>query len=156
MGEIGLGELCLTSPMNAVKSNIAATAFLKMLARVGISLGPLAIKVVAIECDSEAIAMSEPNFQQFDEPQESENLNPGPEGIAQMDFEQWLEVLQKSDRSFYNLMAMEVWSIAKTMDGLLPGFWTRFMSHRQTALKQFLQHKHAHSGTDPVPPTSEP
>lgn len=98
--------------------------------------------------------MSEPDFQQFDPRQESENFN-GPEEIAQMDFEQWLEMLQKSDRSFYNLMAMEVWSIAKTMDGLLPGFWTRFMSHRQTALKQFLQHKHAQSGTDSIPPTSE-
>lgn len=96
--------------------------------------------------------MSQPNFQQFDEPQEPKHSNPA-EAAAQMDFEQWLEVLQKSDRSFYNLMAMEVWSIAKTMDGVLPGFWTRFMSHRQTALKQFLQHKQAHSETDSAPPS---
>lgn len=127
-----------------------------MIVRVGISLGHLAVKVFAkFERDSEAIAMPEPDFQQFDPPQAPENGD-SPESIAQMDFEQWLEVLQKSDRSFYNLMAMEVWSIAKTMDGLLPGFWTRFMSHRQTALKQFLQHKQAHPDADSWPPKSEP
>jgi hypothetical protein len=125
-----------------------------MLARVGISLGHLGVKVFAkIERNSEAIAMPEPDFQQFDAPQEPQEG--GPELMAQMDFEQWLEVLQKSDRSFYNLMAMEVWSIAKTMDGLLPGFWTRFMSHRQTALKQFIQHKHAHPDTESTPSTPE-
>nr|WP_290223076.1 hypothetical protein [Trichocoleus desertorum] len=97
--------------------------------------------------------MPEPDFQQFDAPQEPQEDSP--EFTAQMDFEQWLKLLQKSDRSFYNLMAMEVWSIAKTMDGLLPGFWTRFMSHRQTALKQFLQHKHSHSDAESTPPTSE-
>ncbi|MBD2099129.1 hypothetical protein H6F90_29125 [Trichocoleus sp. FACHB-591] len=126
-----------------------------MLARVGISLGHLSVKVFAkLERDSEAIAMSEPDFQQFDPPPEVEKED-SPELMAQMDFEQWLEVLQKSDRSFYNLMAMEVWSIAKTMDGLLPGFWTRFMSHRQTALKQFLRHKQAHADADSTPPSSE-
>ena len=130
-----------------------------MLARVGISLGLLALPLFTkFARNSEAIAMSEPSFQQFDEPPESEPLK-GMESMAQMEFEEWLEVLHKSDRSFYNLMAMEVWSIAKTMDGLLPGFWTRFMSHRQIALKQFLQHKHAHPGahpgTDSPPPTSE-
>lgn len=125
-----------------------------MLARVGISLGHLGVKVFAkVEHDSEAIAMPEPDFQQFDAPQEPQEDSP--EFMAQMDFEQWLKLLQKSDRSFYNLMAMEVWSIAKTMDGLLPGFWTRFMSHRQTALKQFLQHKQTHSDAESTPPTSE-
>lgn len=75
------------------------------------------------------------------------------ESVAHLDFDQWLETLQKSDRSFYNLMAMEVWSIAKTMDGLLPGFWSRFMSHRQTALKQFMQQKHGVNSdhSEPLP-----
>jgi hypothetical protein len=99
--------------------------------------------------------MSQPNSQQFDESQKSQSRN-NSETTAQMDFEQWLEVLQKSDRSFYNLMAMEVWSIAKTMDGVLPGFWTRFMTHRQTTLKQFLQHKQAQAETNSTPPPAEP
>ncbi len=42
------------------------------------------------------------------------------ESLRSMNIDQWIETLQRSDRSFYNLMALEVWSIAKTMDGLLP------------------------------------
>ena len=56
-----------------------------------------------------------------------------------MDIDAWLEQLRRADRAFYNMMAIEVWSIAKTMDGLLPGFWSRFMSNRQVALKQFVE-----------------
>lgn len=76
------------------------------------------------------------------------------ESVAHLDFDQWLETLQQSDRSFYNLMAMEVWSIAKTMDGLLPGFWSRFMSHRQIALKQFMQQKHGGNPDNPETPSA--
>ncbi|MBM0742274.1 hypothetical protein JOY44_11690 [Phormidium sp. CLA17] len=55
-----------------------------------------------------------------------------------MDIDQWLERLRRSDRALYNSMALEVWSIARTMDSLIPGFWNRFMENRQTALKQFV------------------
>lgn len=71
-----------------------------------------------------------------------------------VDFDQWLDTLQQSDRSFYNLMAMEVWSIAKTMDGLLPGFWSRFMSHRQVALKQFMEQKQSGHPENSEPPSA--
>jgi hypothetical protein len=60
-----------------------------------------------------------------------------------MDIDQWLQRLRASDRSLYNLMALEVWSIARTMDTLTPGFWARFMENRQIALKQFVQHRKA-------------
>lgn len=60
------------------------------------------------------------------------------ESAPHMDIEQWLERLRYSDRALYNSMALEVWSIARTMDGLVPGFWNRFMENRQTALKQFV------------------
>ncbi len=63
------------------------------------------------------------------------------EPLHSMNIDQWIETLRRSDRSFYNMMALEVWSIAKTMDGLLPGFWNRFMTNRQIALKQFMQQK---------------
>jgi len=56
---------------------------------------------------------------------------------------QWLERLRHSDRSLYNLMALEVWSIAQTMDHLIPGFWNRFMKNRQLALKEFLAQRQA-------------
>jgi hypothetical protein len=60
-------------------------------------------------------------------------------GPTQMNVEQWLESLRRNDRTFYNMMAMEVWSIAKSMDKLLPGFWSRFMENRQVAVKNFVR-----------------
>jgi hypothetical protein len=62
-------------------------------------------------------------------------------GPTLMSVEQWLESLRRSDRAFYNMMAMEVWSIAKSMDKLIPGFWSRFMENRQTAVKKFVQER---------------
>lgn len=61
--------------------------------------------------------------------------------LSEMDIDQWLETLRRSDRSLYNMMALEVWSIAKTMDGLLPGFWNRFMENRRLSLEQFMQQR---------------
>lgn len=58
-----------------------------------------------------------------------------------MTIEQWLERLRSSDRAFYNIMAMEVWSIAKSMDTLIPGFWHRFMVNRREAMQKFLAEK---------------
>ncbi len=79
------------------------------------------------------------------------DLDPGPETVSQppiesetrsaptqMSVEQWLESLRRTDRAFYNMMAMEVWSIAKSMDTLIPGFWSRFMENRQVAVKNFV------------------
>lgn len=66
-----------------------------------------------------------------------------PEFVSEMDIDQWLETLRRADRSLYNMMALEVWSIAKTMDGLLPGFWSRFMENRRISMKQFIQQKEA-------------
>lgn len=60
------------------------------------------------------------------------------ESAPHMDIDQWLERLRHRDRALYNSMALEVWSIARTMDNLIPGFWNRFMENRQTALKQFV------------------
>jgi hypothetical protein len=68
-------------------------------------------------------------------------LFPDQESLQSIKIDQWIENLQRADRSFYNMMALEVWSIAKTMDGLIPGFWSRFMTNRQIALKQFMQQK---------------
>jgi len=68
----------------------------------------------------------------------------------------WLEQLQRSDRSFYNTMAIEVWAIAQTMDTLIPGFWSRFMENRQLALQTFLAQRQAQqvNFSDSAPRTS--
>jgi hypothetical protein len=58
-----------------------------------------------------------------------------------MESEQWIESFQQTDQSLYNMMAMEVWSIATTMDTIAPGFWNRFMENRQIALKQVMRQK---------------
>jgi len=65
-------------------------------------------------------------------------VQPQSEPISQMSVEQWLESLRRNDRTFYNMMAMEVWSIAKSMDTLVPGFWSRFMENRQKDVKSFV------------------
>lgn len=75
--------------------------------------------------------------------------------LSEMDIDQWLETLRRSDRSLYNMMALEVWSIAKTMDGLIPGFWNRFMSNRQLSLQQFIQQRKAQKQSKPTPPVQE-
>ena len=62
----------------------------------------------------------------------------GSDPISQMSVEQWLESLRRTDRTFYNMMAMEVWSIAKSMDMLIPGFWSKFMENRQLAVQNFV------------------
>lgn len=72
-----------------------------------------------------------------------------PETRPSITIEQWIENLKCADRAFYNLLALEVWSIAKTMDGLIPGFWNRFMTNRQIALRQFMQQKRESTSHEP-------
>lgn len=72
------------------------------------------------------------------------NSSPEPdllESLPAMTLDEWLEKLRRADRAFYNIMAIEVWSIAKTMDGLIPGFWNCFMTNRRSAVKQFVAQK---------------
>lgn len=68
---------------------------------------------------------------------------------SEANLQQRLEELQQADRSLYNLMGMEVWAIAKTMDDIYPGFWHQFMENRRLAVKQFMQQqKQAHRSED--------
>ena len=71
------------------------------------------------------------------------------EDASEVDLQQRVEELQRADRSLYNLMGMEVWAIAKTMDDIYPGFWHQFMENRRLAVKQFMQQqKQAHRSQD--------
>jgi hypothetical protein len=38
----------------------------------------------------------------------------------------------------YNILAVDVWALAKTMDEFQPGFWSAFMTNREKALKRFI------------------
>ena len=49
-----------------------------------------------------------------------------------------LNSLQKEDETLYNILAVDVWALAKTMDEFQPGFWSAFMKNRDKALKRFI------------------
>ncbi|WP_333085609.1 MULTISPECIES: hypothetical protein [unclassified Microcoleus] len=46
--------------------------------------------------------------------------------------------LKREDERLYNILAIDVWALAKTMDEYQPGFWAAFMKNREKALKRFL------------------
>jgi hypothetical protein len=46
--------------------------------------------------------------------------------------------LKREDETLYNILAVDVWALAKTMDEFQPGFWTAFMRNREKALKRFI------------------
>lgn len=49
-----------------------------------------------------------------------------------------LHSLQREDEMLYNILAVDVWALAKTMDEFQPGFWSAFMKNREQALKRFM------------------
>lgn len=46
--------------------------------------------------------------------------------------------LKREDETLYNILAVDVWALAKTMDEFHPGFWAAFMKNREKALKRFM------------------
>jgi hypothetical protein len=73
-----------------------------------------------------------------------------------MSIEAWLEKLRSSDRAFYNIMAMEVWSLAKSMDSMVPGFWSRFMENRRSAMLEFVDRRRQENPDAPAPDAPVP
>ncbi|HIK17123.1 MAG TPA: hypothetical protein IGS53_17795 [Leptolyngbyaceae cyanobacterium M33_DOE_097] len=49
-----------------------------------------------------------------------------------------LNSLKREDEMLYNILAIDIWALAKTMDEYQPGFWSLFMKNREQALKRFL------------------
>jgi hypothetical protein len=81
-------------------------------------------------------------MQKSDLPKSLRNLNQSRE-TPDRNLDRVLDGMRNADRSCHKMMAIEVWAIAKTVDNIFPGFWNRFMSNRQLALKQFLEMKQA-------------
>jgi hypothetical protein len=52
-----------------------------------------------------------------------------------------LEKIEQSHAMRYKMMNLETWSLAKTMDAFLPGFWNRFLENRRLALKKFIEQR---------------
>jgi hypothetical protein len=56
--------------------------------------------------------------------------------------------LKLEDERLYNILAIDVWALAKTMDEYQPGFWAAFMKNREKALKRFLAEMIKNKPTD--------
>jgi len=50
-----------------------------------------------------------------------------------------LASLQQEDETLYDILAVDIWALSKTIDEFQPGFWTLFMKNRDRSLKQFIQ-----------------
>jgi hypothetical protein len=70
----------------------------------------------------------EPTFADFNTP-------------ATVEIKELITKLQQSHDLRYKLINLESWALAATMDNFIPGFWSRFLENRRTALKQFLKRK---------------
>jgi hypothetical protein len=51
---------------------------------------------------------------------------------------QELDSLKREEETLSNILAVDVWALAKTMDEFQPGFWSEFMKNREKALKRFI------------------
>jgi hypothetical protein len=60
---------------------------------------------------------------------------------ATVEIKDLIAKLQQSHDLRYKLINLETWALAATMDNFLPGFWSRFLANRRTALKEFLKRK---------------
>ncbi len=63
-----------------------------------------------------------------------------------------LKSLKREDETLYNILAVDVWALAKTMDEFQPGFWSAFMKNREKALKRFISEAIKNKPTIPKRP----
>ncbi|MGB3535927.1 MAG: hypothetical protein WBA13_20735 [Microcoleaceae cyanobacterium] len=59
-------------------------------------------------------------------------------GVAKAKVQERLKALQQEDEQLYDMVAIDIWALAKTMDEFQPGFWGAFMTNRKKTLKRFL------------------
>jgi hypothetical protein len=63
-----------------------------------------------------------------------------------------LNSLKQDEETLYNIWAVDVWALAKTMDEFQPGFWSAFMKNRDKALKRFISEVQNKRTTPKRPP----
>ncbi|MFM2432504.1 MAG: hypothetical protein RLZZ511_3718 [Cyanobacteriota bacterium] len=59
-------------------------------------------------------------------------------GTTEEDLFDRIDDLRREDETLYNILAVDVWALAKTMDEFQPGFWSEFMKNRERALRRFM------------------
>lgn len=60
-------------------------------------------------------------------------LSDWPQGFLEM-----LGDLQTADQTLHDLMALEIWSMAQTLDEAFPGLWAQYMENRQRLVRDYL------------------
>ena len=61
-----------------------------------------------------------------------------PNPAIKQKLQEQINALQQEDEQLYNMVAIDIWALAKTMDEFQPGFWGAFMKNREKTLKRFL------------------
>jgi hypothetical protein len=56
--------------------------------------------------------------------------------------------LKREDEILHNILAVDIWAIAKTMEEYQPGFWAAFMKNREQALKRFMDEVAKHKAVN--------
>ncbi|HAX88901.1 MAG TPA: hypothetical protein DD379_12355 [Cyanobacteria bacterium UBA11162] len=60
---------------------------------------------------------------------------------ASVEMKELIAKLQQSNDLLYKMINLETWALSETMDYFLPGFWSRFLENRRTALQQLIDKK---------------
>ncbi len=56
--------------------------------------------------------------------------------------------LQTADQTLHDLMALEIWSMAQTLDEAFPGLWAQYMENRQRLVHDYLSDRRQPPQTD--------
>lgn len=68
--------------------------------------------------------------------------------ISQHTWLQWqrrIDSLRRADQTFQNMLFLEAWAIAQTLDESIPGFWAAYMRNRHDITHQYIEtHKVRH------------
>ncbi len=67
---------------------------------------------------------------------EQQELQASPQNKAILE---QIKSLKQEDETLHNILAVDVWALAQTMDEFYPGFWSAFMKNREKAFKRFMK-----------------
>lgn len=67
-----------------------------------------------------------------------------------VEIKQLIAKLQHSHDLRSQMVNLETWALAETMDHFLPGFWNRFLENRRISLQQFLKKKRTPNAQTPA------
>lgn len=66
-------------------------------------------------------------------------MSTDPESLPGLEIDELLAKIKRSHTLYYKMINIEIWALVETLDQFFPGAWNRFMTNRQTSMKQFLE-----------------